>query len=208
MIIAHARRTNLAAIGDKHMAPQQPVTYQSCGQDVRIDERAVIVHPDLANFADHVAIDAFCFLSTALRIGSHVHIGPMVSVIGGRLSTFVMEDFSGLAAGCRVACASDDFVFGSGLANPTVPAPFRGDVVITTVTLQRHAMLATNCVVFPGVTIGQGAVASAASVIKSDLEPWTIYAGNPAAAVGKRPRSLVLKREAELRAHERGRSAP
>jgi galactoside O-acetyltransferase len=190
------------------MSPQQPQPYQSCGQDVRIDPRAVIVNPDLANFADHVAIDAFCYLSTALRIGSHVHIATTVSVIGGRNSTLVMEDFSGLAAGCRIACASDDFVFGSGLTNPTIPAAFRGDVVFTTVTLQSHALLATNCIVFPGVTIGQGAVASAGSIIKSDMEPWTIYAGNPAVPVGKRPKSLILKREAELRAFERGQPAP
>lgn len=34
----------------------------------------------------------------------------------------------------------------------------------------------------PGVTIGEGAVVAAGSVVTKDVEPWTVVGGNPARA--------------------------
>jgi len=34
--------------------------------------------------------------------------------------------------------------------------------------------------VFPGVTIGEGAVVAAGSVVTKDVAPWTVVGGNPA----------------------------
>ena len=38
--------------------------------------------------------------------------------------------------------------------------------------------------IFPGVTIGEGSVVSAGSVVVSDVPPYTIVAGNPARKIG------------------------
>ena len=37
-----------------------------------------------------------------------------------------------------------------------------------------------ECVVLPGVTIGDGAIVGARSVVAEDVEPYTVVAGNPA----------------------------
>jgi galactoside O-acetyltransferase len=37
--------------------------------------------------------------------------------------------------------------------------------------------------ILPGVTVGEGAVVGAASVVTRDVEPWTVVAGNPAKVV-------------------------
>jgi hypothetical protein len=66
------------------------------------------------SIGDHVAIDDFTYVTTSLEIGSYVHIGPLRSIIGGKIGQCSMEDFSGLAAGCRLVCAPGDS-FGSGL---------------------------------------------------------------------------------------------
>lgn len=39
----------------------------------------------------------------------------------------------------------------------------------------------------PGVIVGEGAILGACSVAMAPLDPWTIYAGNPARAMRQRP---------------------
>jgi putative colanic acid biosynthesis acetyltransferase WcaF len=47
--------------------------------------------------------------------------------------------------------------------------------------------IAAEAFVGPAVTIGDGAILGARGVTFSDLEPWTIYVGNPAKPIRKRP---------------------
>ncbi|MBF2097422.1 MAG: colanic acid biosynthesis acetyltransferase WcaF [Gloeomargaritaceae cyanobacterium C42_A2020_066] len=48
------------------------------------------------------------------------------------------------------------------------------------ITLESGCWLGARAVVGPGVTVGTGAVLTLGSVATRDLEPMTIYAGNPA----------------------------
>lgn len=160
------------------------------GVDVRISHLAMFSHPDLVTIGDHVAIDPFVVISTALELGSYIHIAPHCSVIGGAQSKLVMDDFSGMAAGCRIICGSDDYK-GEGLINPTVPPEFRS-ITFSTVTLKKYATLGTNVVVHPGVTIGEGAVVGSCALVNKDLEPWGIYIGVPARRVGERSKDKIL----------------
>lgn len=63
-----------------------------------------------------------------------------------------------------------------------------GDVVIGD-----RAWIAYRAIILPGVTIGEGAVVAAGSVVTRDVEPFTIVAGNPAREVGKRQRDLAYE---------------
>ncbi|MBK9578055.1 MAG: asparagine synthase (glutamine-hydrolyzing) [Fibrobacterota bacterium] len=49
------------------------------------------------------------------------------------------------------------------------------------------AWIGFNSVILKGVTIGEGAVVAAGSVVTKDVEPWTLVAGNPARFVKKAP---------------------
>lgn len=175
---------------------------KSCGKDVRIADTAIIRNPDLVSIGDHVAIDDFVIITTGMELGDYVHISPHCSIIGGRNSLFVMEAFAGLAAGCRVVCGSDDYL-GSGLTNPTVPLPFRANVKLTTVRMERHSLFGTNCVCHPGITAREGAVVGSCSLITKDLEPWTLFVGVPCKALKPRQKERMLEMERLLRAHEK-----
>ena len=42
-----------------------------------------------------------------------------------------------------------------------------------------------NCIILKGVTIGEGAIVGAGSVVTKDVPAWTVVAGNPAKIVKK-----------------------
>jgi len=168
------------------------------GIDIILDNDVMIKHPEMARIGSHVAIDKGFYCTVELQIGDYVHIAPYCTVIGGKKSKLVMEDFSGFSAGCRIVCASDDYL-GSGMTNPIVPLEFRGLTLYTTVTIKKHAVLGTGCVVHPGVTIGEGAVVGSMSLVTKDLEPWSVYMGIPAKKVKDRNKDIILDFEKKLR---------
>jgi putative colanic acid biosynthesis acetyltransferase WcaF len=51
-----------------------------------------------------------------------------------------------------------------------------------------YAWVCARACVAPGVKVGEGAVLGLASVATRDLEPWSVYAGSPAAKVKQRNR--------------------
>jgi acetyltransferase-like isoleucine patch superfamily enzyme len=166
------------------------------GEDVIISPQAIIVRPELVTMGDHNAIDAFTFISTALEMGSYIHISPHCSIVGGARSKLIMGDFSGLSAGCRIVCGTDSYK-GDALTNPVVPQQYRL-ITYTTVALERFVVLGTNVVVHPGVTIGEGAVVGSCSLVTKDLAPWGIYYGVPARWAGLRKQDAVRKYAQEL----------
>jgi putative colanic acid biosynthesis acetyltransferase WcaF len=56
------------------------------------------------------------------------------------------------------------------------------------IALGADAWVAAEAFVGPGVTLGEGAVLGARAVAFKDLDPWTIYVGNPCTAL--KPRTL------------------
>lgn len=58
------------------------------------------------------------------------------------------------------------------------------------VTIGDHVWIGARALICPGVTIGEGAVIGAGSVVTKDVEPYTIVAGNPARFIRNRNRDL------------------
>jgi putative colanic acid biosynthesis acetyltransferase WcaF len=54
------------------------------------------------------------------------------------------------------------------------------------IRIGKNAWIATEAFVGPGVTVGEGAVLGARAVTVKNLEPWTVYAGNPAKPIRAR----------------------
>ncbi len=167
------------------------------GDDVVIGKFTDIKCDDLVKIGNHVSIDSFFYCSTSLTIKNYVHLGPHISIIGGENGYCEIGNFSGMAAGCRIICATDSYQ-GNGLINPLVPLQYRDTVLRAPVILEDFVTLATNVIVFPGVKLAQGSVISAGSIVTKNTEPWHIYAGTPARPIAKRNKDKIIQYAKEL----------
>lgn len=54
------------------------------------------------------------------------------------------------------------------------------------VTIGDNVFIFSNAMIMPGVTIGEGAIVLAGSVVVKDVLPWMIVGGNPAKPIRER----------------------
>lgn len=170
---------------------------KACGEDTFVSANVEIRRPHLVSVGSHTAIDSGFYLTTGAQIGDYVHLAPAITIVGGEKGLFVMKDFSTLAAGSRIICGSDDHL-GEGLVGPTIPEPYKDRVKVAPVIFERFANIGTNVVIMPGVTLGEGSVVGACSLVTRDTEPWSVYAGIPAKKIKERPRDKILRYAREL----------
>ncbi|MEG0759224.1 MAG: CatB-related O-acetyltransferase [Raoultibacter sp.] len=113
-------------------------------------------------FGDHLMIGKFCAIASGTKfiMGSANH----------RMSSISTYPFN---------------VFGGAWTENTPPhlsqLPFKGDTVIG-----NDVWIGRDCVIMPGVKIGNGAIVAAYSVVTKDIEPYTIVGGNPIQFIKKR----------------------
>ncbi|OON67329.1 acyltransferase [Hymenobacter sp. CRA2] len=188
----------MSSSGEKLNSPQYDKSLlKSCGEDVFISSNIEIRRPHLVSVGNHVAIDTGFYLTTAAEIGDYIHIAPYTTIIGGSQALLKMGHFASIAAGSRIICASDEHL-GHGLVGPTVPEEYHDIVHTAPVVFENFANIGTNVMVMPGVTLGEGSVVGAGSLVNKDTEPWTIYIGVPARPVKVRPRERMLTFAKEL----------
>jgi acetyltransferase-like isoleucine patch superfamily enzyme len=164
--------------------------FKSIGDDVFISEDSLIKRPHLCQIGSHNAIDNGVTISTELIMGDYIHIAPFVVVIGGEKSKLILEDFSFVASGTKIVCGSEDYT-GVGLVGPTIPEEYRV-IKHTTVKFEKFAGCGVNCSIMPGVTLAEGSILGANSLLTKDTEPWTIYVGSPARPVKTREKETIL----------------
>lgn len=72
------------------------------------------------------------------------------------------------------------------------------DLITKPIVVGDCAWIAAGSAVGPGVTIGSGVVLSLGAVATKDLNPWSVYAGNPAQYVKPRARSNADYSDAKM----------
>jgi dTDP-4-amino-4,6-dideoxy-D-glucose acyltransferase len=164
------------------------------GKNVLISDKACLYNPGNISIGDNVRIDDFCILSAGeggIEIGSFVHIACYSSLIGK--AKIRVEDFSGISARCSIFSSSDDFS-GNFLTGPTIDSAFINPIH-KEIHLKKHVVVGAGSVILPGVEIGTGAAIGALSVVKNNVEDFTIVGGNPAVYLKDRSGKLLQLEE-------------
>ena len=125
-----------------------------------------------------------------ITIGDWVYIGP-----GARFS-----GSGGLTIGSNVAIGPDVTILTSNhRMDDGGWIPFGPEVDRKPVRICDHAWVASRVVILPGVTIGEGAVVGAGSVVTKDVPPRAIVVGNPAREIRRRDEQAFADAKANQR---------
>ena len=171
--------------------------FKSLGHDVMIHERVTLVGIENISIGSHVRIDPdVIFVATGpLTIGCYTHIAPAVFVAAK--AGFEMKNFANIAHGARIYTINDDYS-GEHLMGPTIP-PDLLSLNPRPVLMEEHTNIGAGAIVLPGVTLAEGSVLGALSLIGTSTKPWTMYGGVPAKAIKERRRDAIRKGEELLR---------
>ena len=155
------------------------ISFKKIGNDVLISDKCSIYNAENIEIGSNVRIDDYTILSAGeegIKIGSNVHIACYTSLIGG--GEIVIEDFSQISSRVTILSSSDDFS-GDFLIGPCIPKEFT-NVKSNKIHLMKHSVIGTNSVVLPGVVMYEGAAVGAMSLVKNNVDSFTIVGGIPA----------------------------
>lgn len=150
-------------------------------------------------------------IAPSVKLGQDVKIYAFVNLYGceigdeTKIGTFV-EIQSGVKIGKRVKVSSHSFIcegvtiedevfIGHGVmfTNDKYPRSTNLDGSLQTgedwqlveTKVMKRASIGSNATIICGITIGEGAIVGAGSVVTKDVPPYTIVAGNPARVLRK-----------------------
>ncbi len=160
--------------------------FKAIGEGVRILDWAKIIRAEVISIGEGTQIDDFTLIygGRGITIGRYNHIASFVSIIGG--GELITEDYVGLAAGCRIITGTQHYGDGKRMV-PFVPRE-QQQVIVGRSIIRKDAFLGSNAIIYPNVTIGEGAIIAAGALVTKDIEPWTINMGVPTRVVGVRPK--------------------
>lgn len=161
--------------------------FKSIGKGCCISRKASFYGLSNISIGDNVRIDDFCILSGNITLGSHIHISAYVALYGAE--GIVLEDYTGISPRSTIYSAMDDFS-GDYLIGPIHPEEYT-NVTGGTVIVKRFSQIGCNSVIFPNLTIEEGVVVGACSLVRKSLLAWNIYAGIPSKKLKERSKKMI-----------------
>lgn len=155
--------------------------YQRIAPDVKIGERTrIFAFTNLygCTLGDDVKIGAFVEIQKGARIGNRCKISSHTFICEG----VTIEDE--VFIGHNVTFINDRFPRATASGGQLQT---EADWTCVPTTIKRGASIGSSVTILCGVTVGEGAIVGAGSVVTKDVPPGTIVAGNPARVIRKVP---------------------
>lgn len=120
----------------------------------------------------HIYNSATIYMPWNLEIGDWSAIGEHAYIYN--LGKVIIGEKVSISHRAHLCAGTHDYT------NPILP------LLNPPIKIDDQAWICTDAFIGPGVTIGEGAVIGARSVVVKEIEPWTVVAGNPAKEIKKR----------------------
>jgi acetyltransferase-like isoleucine patch superfamily enzyme len=161
--------------------------FKHLGKNCILDIGLKIISPENISVGEYTWIDRYAAIYSMfgeIKIGKRIHISPNCIINCGEEGV-ELEDYVGLSTGAHVYGHTQAPVKNMRMSGPMVPNRYKA-VKEGKVRLLKDSFLGAYSLVMPGVTIGEGAVIGAHSIVTKDIPDWSIAVGCPAKVVGKR----------------------
>jgi acetyltransferase-like isoleucine patch superfamily enzyme len=116
------------------------------------------------------------------KVGKDVFIGDSVKVDSGHADLIYIGDHAHITGGCRLLCHQRD-LSNYYVGDDAAKLPYR----LGEIHIGKGCMIGMESMIMPGVTIGEGAIVGAFSLVTKDIPAWTIATGRPAKVVKQIP---------------------
>ena len=117
------------------------------------------------------------------HVGKGCFIGDHVRIDTGHADMITLEDGVSVAGGTRLLCHQRDF------REYYVGSDYNAlGYTIKPIVLKKGCLIGMESFVLPGVTVGEGAIVGAGSLVTKDVPAWTVATGRPAKVVREIPR--------------------
>jgi len=110
-----------------------------------------------------------------VRIGTGVHIGPMVTIDDVYPDFVTIEDGVSIAGHNSILVHNKPLTYHKNLSK----------AFLAPVTIKKNAWVAIGVIILPGITIGEGSIIAAGAVVTKDVPPNVMVGGVPAKIIRK-----------------------
>lgn len=116
------------------------------------------------------------------KVGKGVFVGDHVIVDENHADLITIEDHAHIASGTRLLCHQRD------LANYCIGDDYaKLGYRFAPIHIGKGSLVGMESFIMPGVTIGDGAIIGAGSLVTKDIPSWTIATGRPAKVIKQIP---------------------
>lgn len=125
----------------------------------------------------------WCLKQFGCKVGKGCFIGDNVRIDTGHADLITLEDSVSIAGGSRLLCHQRDF------SDYCVGDDYmKLGYVLKPIVLKKGCLIGMESFVLPGVTVGEGAIVGAGSLVTKDVPAWTVATGRPAKVVREIPK--------------------
>lgn len=175
------------------MGPNVLDKLKYCGKGVRILQLAKIINPQFAEIDDYARILDFVFIDAmkSFKMGKHSII-CWHSLVEGQANVEIGNRCF-VGPGTKILSSTYE-LHGYYSTEHLCPGKDVSKINYGDIKICDDAYIGANSVIMPGVTIGEGAVVGANSLVDRNLKPWSIYFGNPVKKIGEREQPTAERR--------------